>query len=395
MKNRILIYFVGLSTCAIFLSAFGVHEVLQIPSASAKQRVSTVGLTKVDDQSEKLDQTDLTLFTKVSRLYKIFETETTNIWDGSYRLDQDILYLVRKDAKNDLYGYVINHPNPDAFEEARRISLPNDLNLPPVYRIDKLDRAQLAESPNFAFDYSLGSESVMMMKYTTPEVDDFAAPSNSDWSLFLAHEVFHRYQEQTWRENDNNQDLSTYDFSAEPIALILLEQQILKAAINASSDVAAYTEALKQFTAVRSLRIDKYGDQIKTLDNEQERIEGTSLYIEHQVGELLQNEQTNLSTLGQNLLEEYTQVRASLGFDRFYETGAVLSYFLDQTDINWHDAIKQGDTPYDLLDNTLNIGSDQRQLVNAAKKRFDFAALLQKAERLAEIAAKEPSNGGF
>ena len=353
-----------------------------------EQTPSQIGQGSANPPPSELDQVDTILFEKLSRLYTVFRTDADKIWDNSFRLDQDIVYLVREDAENALYGYVINHPNPEEIEGASRLRLSDDLGLPPVHRVDKLDKAQLALNP-FEFEYPLAGESVLMMKYTTPDVDSFVSPTSGDWDLFLAHEAFHRHQFRNWHENDNIQDLSNYNFSADALALMLLEQHILQAGLNAS-DGAARTQALRLFSAVRNYRIETYGGQIVTLDNEQERLEGAALYIEHQIRALSNRPSMNLTEELLPSFDDYVEfdMRDYFGFNRFYATGSAIGRILDLQGIDWKNGVANGDTQYDVIINHYDI-RDRDALLEAAKAAYNYSELLTQAERYSEEASAE------
>lgn len=356
-----------------------------------KQFSFQVGQIVGERVSSQLDQTDAVLFEKLARLYALFHTSADKIWSDGFRLDQDIVYLVREDDENALYGYVINHPRPEEIEGASRLTLSDDLALPPVYRVDNLDKARLARHP-FDFEYSLAGESVMMMKYTSPNVDSFTSPTAEDWDLFLAHEAFHRYQDRNWKINDNDQDLSNYNFSTDALALILLEQHILHAGLNAA-DSAARTEALRQFAAVRNVRIETYGRQIVTLDSEQERFEGTAFYLEDNIRVLSGRPLLNLREYLVPSLASFAEsdVREYFGFGRFYETGSALSRLLDLQGVAWRNDVANGKTQYDVIKDHYDI-SDRDALIELAKSTYNDAELLSQAERYAAIIENTPTN---
>ena len=391
----------ALSAVAVTQAAFAAKntppsvpiELIQTTSTTeteAEQPPSQISQDLAKTTPSELDQVDTILFEKLSRLYTLFRTDADKIWDDSFRLDQDIIYLVRKDAENDLYGYVINHPNPEAIAGVSRLTLSDNLALPPIYRVDQLNKAKLTQNPHFDFEYPLADESVMMMKYTTPDVDSFASPTSEDWDLFLAHEVFHRYQFRNWQENDNDQDLNNYNFSADALALMLLEQHILQAGVNAV-DSAARTVALRQFAAVRDFRIETYGRQIVTLDNEQERSEGTALYIEHQIQALLNRPLIDLTEELTPSFDDYVEfdMREYFGFGRFYGTGLAVCRILDLQGVAWKNDVINAKTPYDVAINHYDI-RDRSALLEAAKAAYNYPELWTQATRYAEAVPTEP-----
>lgn len=402
MKKIFLLPLVTILILGTLLGACGIQPTITAQEQTVLDNQSTAQTTPSSEKTTgELDEIDTEMFERLSKMYAAFRTDADKIWGSGFRLDRDIIYLVRHGLENDenrgknnVYGYVINHPNPEKIEGATPVTLNKDLNLPPVYRVTKLNNDRIAESPNFDFEYPLGGEQVMMLRYTTPDVEDFAAPVSSDWLAYLSHETFHRFQGRTWEEGEVNQDLTNYDFSAEAIALIFLEHRILLGGLQAE-DEAARAEALQQFVAVRQLREQKYGEQIRTLDGQQERFEGTALYTEHTLGELLGNEEINLNldTFGKSLAQtefdpEFENVPETLGFFRFYDTGAVLSRLLDLQNIAWKADLSAGKTHYDIIKEHYDM-KEFDTLVESAKSTYNFNELLEKGKVAADIAAKQ------
>ena len=403
MKNIFLLPLATIIILGMLLGACGIQPTITAQEQPVSDTKATAQTTlSSQNTSVDLDKVDTEMFERLSKMYAAFRTNADQIWGSDFRLDQDIIYLVRYGAENDehrgrnnVYGYVINHPNPEKIGGATPVALNKDLNLPSVYRVTKLNNDRIAESPNFDFEYPLGGEQVMMLRYTTSDIDDFAAPVSNDWLAYLSHETFHRFQGRAWEEGETNQDLTNYDFSAEAIALIFLEHRILLGGLQAQ-DIAARAEALQQFVAVRHLREQKYGEQIRTLDGQQERFEGTALYTEHTLGELLGGERTNLNpdTFGQSLAQtefdpESENVPETLGFFRFYDTGAVLSRLLDLQNIAWKAELSAGKTHYDIIKEHYDL-KEFDTLVESAKNTYNFDALLEKGQVAADVAAKQP-----
>ena len=299
-------------------------------------------------------------------------------------------------VKSDQYAYLINHPNPGSLASARQITLPATRNLPPVYRLDTLpNAAQLAANPTFDFAFPVGDTDVFMLKYTTAAVDEFAAPISHDWSLYLAHEGFHRHQMKHWHESRGDQDIANYPLTAENLALAMLENRVLVAGLSAE-DAAARAVALQKFTAIRQLRIAQF-PQVAGLDNPQEAGEGTARYLEHTLGELLGTDTYNLQTFDQELtmMQEpqavESHVRDQFAFGRFYTTGAALSRLLDLQEIDWKSAISNGESHYAILLNHVDI-SDPTTLIAEAKQAHNYAELLELGTRGEAVAKTEPTD---
>ncbi|MCG8366660.1 MAG: hypothetical protein MJA27_25420 [Pseudanabaenales cyanobacterium] len=169
---------------------------------------------------------------------------------------------------NDLYGYVINHPNPEAIAGASRLTLSDNLALPPIYRVDQ---------------------------------------------------------------------------------------------------------------------------QIVTLDNEQERLEGAALYIEHQIRALFNRPLIDLTEELTPSFDDYVEfdMREYFGFGRFYGTGSAVCRILDLQGIAWKNDVINGETPYDVAINHYDI-RDRNALLEAAKAAYNYPELWTQATRYAEAAPTEP-----
>lgn len=353
----------------------------------------TISEAPVSNSTETLDEIDSSLFEQLSKIYQLFAESINQIWTSDYRLDLDPLLLIRVDENGDAqYGYIVNHPEPESFEGAQLVDLPDDLNLPPVYRLNEIPNAKRLENvPFFDFAYPANGTDVYMMKYTDPDDDPFMSPTNFDWILFFAHEGFHRYQMNAWEIPDSMQDVKNYPLNADNIALIYLENHLLLDALSASD--SELDDILQQFIAVRSLRIEQW-EEVALLDNPQEAAEGTARYIETQISEV-----ASIRSEGQPSMEDYLiislntkeHIRDELAFGRFYSTGAALSTLMDRLGRDWKAQIEAGKTQYDVLSEYYKL-TDAVTLVEEAKEAYDFPALYENAEETAKIAASEPTD---
>ncbi len=370
------------------------------PAADSSDDEELVAQPVVDEDSAsalastELDQTDTQLFERTAQLFDLFETQSGEIWNEDYRLDQMALMYVRTDGVNDQYAYLINHPTAAELDGAQLVELPEELDLPDVYRFDEIPNAsRVAQNPHFDFNAPIAGEETYVMKYTTPQVDEFASPVSHDWSLYVAHEGLHDDQDE-WNETPSNgQDTAGYPLEADHIALIMLENEVIKAALTAE-DEATREQAIKQFVAVRQTRINRW-DSVRLLDLPQEQIEGTARYIEHTLGSLLDYDRTNLTSFAESIYPvPETRVRESLAFGRFYETGAALTHLVDQVGIeNWTLAIENGQSQFDLLaDHYGMTDAELEKMLDEAKATYSFAEMAEKAESIAATAASEPTD---
>lgn len=334
------------------------------------------------------DETDRQLFERVSNLFGVFKEKSDEIWQESYRLDKMPIIFVRTDGKKDLYAFILNHPDGDRIKGATEYILPDELNLSTVYKLTDIpDKDEIAKIANFSFDHMLEGTPMYLMKYTKAETDEFAAPVSHDWTIYLAHEGLHVHQLNQWQEiPGSNQDIAGYPITKEHLALIMLEDAALADAVKDKKE-----SKVKEFIAIRKTRI-KTWNEVRHLDLPQEHMEGTARYIEHRLGSLLNYGITNLNTF-YDQLEQVPEknIRDIVAFGRFYATGAALCHLLDQMNINWKDEVEKGYPQFNILGDHYNLSDAEiSDLLSKAKKNYNFDNLLLKAEKAANIAAREP-----
>ncbi|MEM8535100.1 MAG: hypothetical protein AAGF95_29960, partial [Chloroflexota bacterium] len=85
---------------------------------------------------------------------------------------------------------------------------------------------------------------------------------------------------------------------------------------------------------------------------------------------------------------EFENVPETLGFFRFYDTGAVLSRLLDLQNIVWKADLSAGKTHYDIIKEHYDM-KEFDTLVESAKSTYNFNELLEKGKVAADIAAKQ------
>lgn len=354
-----------------------------------------------------LDKTDTALLASWQRLDGVFDCCSSDIWNGDYRpQDEPILFVRTRNGKFS-HGYLINHPAPHNIDGAVRLNNAALRGLPPIYRISKLSPEQLEFIGNFDFEFPIGGSDVFAVTYQKrsaskvqealenqtiyqePGESSFADVASDDWILFLAHEIFHRRQFKLWAQFENNQDLDSYNFSADNIAMILLEQEILMHGLQGRTEQAAQI-ALTQYAAVRQYRQSRFGLQVKTLDSAQEIYEGTSRYIEHRFGQLLRNPEFNNGNFAQTIENDQEQfslsdTREQLGFGRFYASGAGVAALLDQANIDWKNSIKFGLNFNDIIRDNF-VMQDEINIIRAAQTRHDYNILYNEARKLSALA---------
>ena len=225
-------------------------------------------------------------------------------------------------------------------------------------------------------------------------------PGTPGFAALMAHESFHRFQFDNWSSGDVVQDVDGYDFSAANLELVLLENRILIAAYEAGTMVE--TEHLaRQFAAVRTARHER--DARTSLDEQQERYEGSARYLNHLIGDSLGSVRTATNHPGQLVLYGDSIDRSTaadvgvkffFGFGRFYSSGATLLALLDRLGVSISDiasGLRDGATPAELLAQRVGPVGTSDPISAIMAEHDPDAALPVGALTLAELALEEGS----
>lgn len=310
------------------------------------------------------------------------------LWKGGYPLHQMPIYVVdigasSSDQPKGRRGFLINHPAPP--KGAKKLSKAEAFGLEKVWSYDK--QASQLEAPGFQFQLKINNVSTFAIGYGESEG---VRPRASEFLALLVHEGFHKVQllKGTWRHHHSTISTTNYPFRKGDIALSLLENRVLRAALKGGdADLA-----LKTFYVLRHKRLLQAGSKKSFLlrhDNEQERIEGTALYIEHKMlrlmGYKIPPRDLNSSSSRLQLVPYYQKhrdvsyIRQGL-LARFYATGAVTGALLDKLkDTTWQQACQQGKSLYEHLHRRYGkLSTKQRKaLLQKAKKQYGFEKLVQ------------------
>ena len=316
-------------------------------------------------------------------------------WPG-YELADIPTVLVSLDFGGRVEAVVaFNHPSPEALGGSI-LSLDVDGHEVAVVG-EAADPDRLVSMAPFDFFADIGGTETFVLVGQRGEPG--REPDTPGFVAMIAHEAFHRYQFDHWVPATSAQDVDGYDFGPENLELVLLENRILVAAYGA--DTLSDTEHLaRQFAAVRAARHER--DARVTLDEQQERMEGSARWIEHRMGDAIGNVYTSAnhtSELGylDDSLDDPAAVLGSVksffGFGRFYSSGATLLALLDRLDVSGAEVaerVGRGDTPAQLLEERVAPLGNVEDLVTAARAQHDPDGRLgAAAATLAELAAGE------
>ncbi|MDE0370413.1 MAG: hypothetical protein OXI84_09780 [bacterium] len=322
-------------------------------------------------------------------------SESGGAWPG-YDLANIPTVLVSVGVDGSVEAVVaFNHPSPDALGDAM-LNVEVDGHRATVVG-DPADPERLASMAPFDFFADIGGTETFVLVGQRGEPG--REPDTPGFVAMVAHEAFHRYQFDHWVPGAAVQDVEGYDFGAENLELVLLENRILVAAYQART--VAETERLaRQFAAVRAARHAR--DPRVALDEGQERMEGSARWIEHRMGDAIGNtyfSTNHTSELG--YLDESIDdpgavlgnVKSFFGFGRFYSSGATVLALLERLGVAGADVAERlgdGDTPAQLLQQRIAPLGNRDELVASAWAEHDPDGRLGAAAAvLAELAAGE------
>lgn len=347
--------------------------------------------------STELDNVEKTALKLTEEMFEKFAISADEIWTGSYRLDQTPILYVRRDQNKDGCAMLINYPEGENLAGTTPAKVAKDINIDNVLRINKIPEG-INKIENFDFQFDLYGKKVFLMKINSRDIDIKSDSSQKDWMLFVAHEGMHNYQySESFKSYPGVQEIENYKLDKEHIGLILLEQAILNNIAKDADYEKSFSDistSVLQLIAVRDERYKKF-PKTKLHDLYQEQHEGTAKYIEHRLGSLTENKNINLTSFYQKYNEiEDDKIRDQLAFMRFYFSGSMISKILDMKGVkNWHTQVENGKSPYEILTSVTSISeADKLSYFAQAKAVYSYDTLKQRAEKLAEIAAKEPTN---
>ncbi|MCY3506914.1 MAG: hypothetical protein OXH41_12190 [Chloroflexi bacterium] len=292
----------------------------------------------------------------------------------------------------------INFPSPETIGEPTPLSVEGTPFTSLHYFTDlNADiKERIATIPRFDLDTGLGGVATFVMIAGGGE--EYFEPSSLVWTATFMHELFHRHQIVQFRGFATSQDFENYPFTAENIALAILEDRALREAVT-TGDADIRKTAARQFAALRMARLDT--DNRVAHDNDQERIEGSARYIEHRMAgddtrffHHAGNYEWGLFGDPQQRQEMQVPVKQYFGFIRFYASGAAVLRTLDLLGVaGVAKSVQGGKSPAEVLIEHLGVtDSDVPQLVADARAAYDQDdTLMAAAEQAATTAASEES----
>ena len=312
--------------------------------------------------------------------------EAMAVWPGFNPDDYAQIILGRDAQKNIQHMVVINHPRATELGQA------HDLGNGAWLIINPKPNPHLASVENFEFNLPILGQPAFVIGSDCADTDfDMSCMRNAEFAAYHLHEMFHRYQDDHFIDS-GHVDQDAYDYSADNLYLARLENEIL-AASSQETDQTVLIEMAQRLVALRAVR--SAASDFVTLDEQQERYEGTASFIEHNLGHSI-GSSLHAGNYGTDLTYpiEEGSVKADFGFGRFYGTGAAILHLADRIGVkDMPSDIEGGMTPMQVLAKIAPVpAQDAEAIVSNVIADLDPNALLRAdADQWAAWAKTEPS----
>ena len=316
------------------------------------------------------------------------------VWPGFVPNEHPVVLAYKNDGGKLVAALAINHPDPAALGDATPVDV-EGLPAGTAHRIESPVDAEILEAmPTFEFHATLGGVDSFAMN--AGGSDAFFDPLTTDYVSTLLHEMFHRYQDEAFDGDIGAQDVDGYAYSPANLELAVLEDRALRVAVT-TDDVAERERAAQWFAALRLNR--RSADDRVTLDDSQERFEGSARFLEHGLagdndGFTYHADNFDIELIGDL---EPVDVKDRFGFGRFYASGAAILQVAEALGVSEvAERIEAGESPADvLIDRVGVVDADTTALVSEARSALDPDGVLDAAAVAAsEVAATEPDPFG-
>jgi len=331
------------------------------------------------------------LLTAIDNLARAYEG-AADAWAGYVPGEHPVVLALKDDAGVLTGALAINHQAPGRIGE----SLALDTSGTPFSSLDLIANVRAEEAAflqgvgSFQFSRVVGGVDSFVM--VAGGEDEFFDPLSDLYASTLLHEMFHRYQAQTFQGEFVDQDIDGYDYSPANLRLIGLEDRALAAAIQADTRQDRQLAA-RHLVAIRQTRVER--DPRSELDRLQEMREGTARFVEHQLGDTSSDNVYHRENFVLALIDDIpiSNVKGDVAFGRWYASGAGMLHLLHLLDVDNVEAdIEAGETPVDLLAQAVQADAgDRERLVAEAQSTYDPTnELAEQAEQAAEAVLSEP-----
>lgn len=330
---------------------------------------------------DTLNDMDKNMLKQLSQVYEIYNSKSQDIWKEGYTFNNIPLILTPVSKDKGIihaYSYVIGV---DKFKDSlfsKKIEVPKDMNLPPIYRVSFIDPTLIKAWFPINFDFSdMGKQHVTFFKYNPDSVR--VTKTGRVFKYFLMHEVFHEYRQlPVWKNaNELKSSIHVEERDKEQYQLLLTEFAILDKASSANNK-NELINTLSDYVTVRDARYNKfpYMKQEKSV----ETLEGCAEYIEYKysnlVGDSVKPQHKFSDAFSTKALQEFTSKVPLNGFmdkDLYYYVGDLQGMFLDKLQVNWKDRVENNELVYDILrDEIRKQISENSKSLDSIKNEYGY-----------------------
>lgn len=359
--------------------------------------IGAIGLNKLfNTEYSSLNDMDKNMIKQLSQVYKTYDNNSKDIWKEGYNFNNIPLVLtpVNKDrGMLHAYSYVVGVDKLENSIFSKKIEVPKEMNLPPIYRVSFLSPYLLKTwmPVNFLFS-EIGNQHVTLFKYNP--LNAKTMNTEKSFKYFLMHEVFHEYRQvHLWKNVDN---LSSNIFidkrNKDQYQLLLLEFSILDKA-NEISNRDELINVLNDYVTVREHRYDKFPDMKQ--EKQVETLEGCAQYVEYiyasLVGDTVKPPFTvDGKVLGfkdvftKETLDNFVKGSGLNGFmdkNLYYYVGSLEGVLLNKLHINWKDRVESNELIYDVMKEEIyKLANGKVDNIDHIKNEYDYNNFSDEAE---------------
>ncbi len=344
--------------------------------------VISLGVNKLfHTDYDTLNDMDKNMLKQLSQVYETYNNKSQDIWKEGYTFNNIPLVLTPVSKDRGImhgYSYVIGV---DKFKDSvfsKKIEVPKEMNLPPIYRVSFIDPTLIKAWFPINFDFSdVGKQHVIFFKYNPNSVQ--VTNAGRVFKYFLMHEVFHEYRQvPIWKNTKELQSsIHVEERNKEQYQLLLTEFDILDKASSANNK-NELINILSDFVTLRDTRYNKfpYMKQEKSV----ETLEGCAEYIEYKysnlVGDSVKPQRKFSDAFNTKALQGFTSKVTLNGFmdkDLYYYVGSLQGMFLDKLQVNWKDRVENNELIYDILrDEIHKQTSENSKSLDSIKNEYGY-----------------------
>lgn len=304
-----------------------------------------------------LDENDKLMLKQVSEVYSTYNSNGSQLWSENYDISNNSQIFTSVELNFiPTKSYVMNIDDLNDSFFATKIKMPNNMNLPSVYRVNSWEPHILFSAlfTNMFSFLDMGNNHCFLLKYSSSSLNDIGINENS-FKRFLVHESFHEfYQVPHWNNVDNlSSSINLKNRPVEAYQIFILENIILDKAFK-SNDSGEIYNYMSDWAVLREMRLQKYPEFKETEGIE--TLEGSAYYEENRLEEIEHNT-SYAPILGENKSYYFSDIFStssinpstdlndvSLFMDKniYYNIGWSLGKILDKVDDDWKKQVDNG-----------------------------------------------------